>query len=145
MPTTRSDTWCDLPARPGTYVLLLQLDKSMDIRVGRRGRFKVPRGWYLYVGSARGAGGLRPRVRHHWQSPARPHWHIDFLRRVARPVQVMWRIGIARRECEWAATIAARREARMIAFKFGASDCNCPTHLYYFPRRPSDTSLTWAP
>ena len=131
----RSDSWRNLPPRPGTYALLLQLDKPASIRVGRLCRFKFPRGWYLYVGSARGAGGLRARVRHHWQSTTRLHWHIDFLRRVARPVQVRWQVGATRRECEWAAAIGAQPEARMVAFKFGASDCNCPTHLYYLPGR----------
>ncbi len=136
----RSDSWRDLPPSPGTYAILLQLGTPAHLSVGRLGRFEFPRGWYLYVGSARGAGGLRARVRHHWQSAARPHWHIDFLRQVARPVQVMWQIGAARRECEWAAAIGARPEARLVAFKFGASDCKCPTHLYYLPRRPSSAS-----
>ena len=36
--------------------------------------------WY-YVGSALEPGGLRVRIAHHARIAARPHWHIDYLRR----------------------------------------------------------------
>ncbi len=132
-----ANSWRALPAQPGTYALLLRLRHPVRVQVGRLGQFEFPRGWYIYVGSARGAGGLRARARHHWQSTARPHWHLDFLRGVARPVKIAWQNGAARRECRWARNLATRLDARMIVPKFGASDCHCPTHLYYCARRPN--------
>ncbi len=137
MPLVSSSSSPDgLPTLPGTYALLLRLDPEADIQVGKLGRFHFPRGWYVYVGSARGAGGLAARVRHHWGSAMPAHWHIDFLRRLARPIDIWWEIGSARRECEWAGTIGRSEGALLIAPGFGATDCSCISHLWYFRLRP---------
>ncbi len=66
---------------PGTYSLLLYLPRTRLIRVGKLGEFGFANGHYCYVGSAFGPGGLRARLRHHARPAARPHWHIDYLRR----------------------------------------------------------------
>ena len=55
----------ELPAMSGTYALLLRLDAAVQLAVGRLGDFTFPEGDYVYVGSARGPGGLRARVRRH--------------------------------------------------------------------------------
>lgn len=52
-------------AEPGTYALLLKLDKQERITVGKLGTFDLPAGYYLYVGSALGPGGLRARLTRH--------------------------------------------------------------------------------
>jgi Uri superfamily endonuclease len=52
-------------AELGTYALLLKLDKQERITVGRLGTFGFPAGYYLYVGSALGPGGLRARLARH--------------------------------------------------------------------------------
>jgi len=52
-------------AEPGTYALLLKLDKQERITVGRLGTFDFPAGYYLYVGSALGPGGLQARLARH--------------------------------------------------------------------------------
>ncbi len=126
----------ELPALPGTYALLVWLGEASQIQVGRLGCFEFPVGWYVYVGSARGAGGLAARVRHHWQPTPHPHWHIDFLRRVAFPVQVAWQLGSHRRECLWSSRLGTWPGARRPVAGFGASDCDCLAHLWYLTRRP---------
>ncbi len=132
--------WCsspdDLPPLPGTYLLLLRLDHTAEIQVGKLGNFRFPRGWYVYVGSARGAGGLPARLRRHWRGAAPAHWHVDFLRRHARPMLIRWQSGAARRECEWARAIGGCDGASVLAPGFGASDCGCVSHLWYFRLRP---------
>jgi len=46
----------------------------------RGGRvFAIPRGVYLYVGSARGFGGLKARVARHLRAVKKVHWHVDYL------------------------------------------------------------------
>ena len=67
----------DLPAAPGSYLLILHVAHPAAIVVGRFGKVAVASGWYLYTGSALGPGGLRGRLRHHLQPAPRPHWHID--------------------------------------------------------------------
>jgi len=68
-----------VPADPGVYVLLISVSDSVVIST-RSGRvFEVPRGVYLYVGSARGLGGLRARISRHLRKFKKPYWHIDYL------------------------------------------------------------------
>jgi len=41
----------------GTYILILTLNKSRKIYIGRLGEFTFEYGYYAYVGSALGPGG----------------------------------------------------------------------------------------
>ena len=50
----------NLPASPGIYVLHLFVPHPQSLMIGRLGQYSWPVGHYFYVGSARGAGGLRP-------------------------------------------------------------------------------------
>jgi len=121
----------------GTYALLLHLGASQTVRVGALGTFEFPLGWYLYVGSAHGPGGLAARLaRHQRTGGKRFHWHIDYLRAVATLVEIWTHAGPQRLECAWAAAAAALPGAQVIAPRFGASDCRCATHLLCFDRRP---------
>lgn len=127
----------DREPRSGTYALVIELDSPpVDLKVGRLGclRFHAP--FYLYVGSALGPGGLAARLRHHLGCPAQPHWHIDYLRAVAR-VRGIWMTRDERRmECGWADAATRIRGASPVP-GFGASDCRCVSHLVALPRAPS--------
>jgi len=125
-----------LPAEPGTYVLLLYLFGPFRIPVGRLGTFEVRAGFYLYVGSARGPGGLAARVARHLRHPKPLRWHVDFLRAYARPVGVWWAEEVERRECVWARVLARLPGASIPIPGFGASDCRCPAHLVHFVAVP---------
>ncbi len=120
----------------GTYVLVLCLKQPMTVQIGRLGIFSLPAGFYTYVGSAMGSGGLAARLGHHLKVSPRPHWHIDYLRQVA-PIQEIWFLEApARRECDWAALLGNLSGASVPIPRFGASDCHCSTHLYRFENRP---------
>jgi len=125
-------TMTDLPGLPGTYALLLHLDAPVPLTVGRLGSFTFPAGDYVYIGSARGPGGLRARVRRHARAGKRHHWHIDHLLGHARLAAVHAVVDADRRECAWAAALSRLPGAEVIAPRFGASDCRCPTHLVHF-------------
>ncbi|MCG3207013.1 MAG: hypothetical protein FOGNACKC_00613 [Anaerolineae bacterium] len=121
----------------GTYVLLLHLDNDSTITVGRLGTFDFPAGWYTYVGSAFGAGGLLGRIKHHLQPTDRPHWHIDYLRQLA-PVQEIWLSpDTERREADWVDLMVDIPGAVALVEGFGASDTTKETHLFYFDVKPS--------
>ncbi len=56
--------------------------KSRDIRVGKLGRLHFKRGYYAYVGSARGSGGHKRVARHFNVARGKNRtrkWHIDYL------------------------------------------------------------------
>jgi Uri superfamily endonuclease len=59
------------------------------LSVGRLGEFDLVPGFYAYVGSAFGLGGLRARIGHHPESTAEPHWHIDYLLKVETPIETL--------------------------------------------------------
>ncbi len=123
-----------LPASPGTYVLVLRSSRSRTVRVGRLGQLQLRPGYYLYVGSAFGPGGLRARIEHHCRRADRPHWHIDYLRRYTR-LEGVW-YCCRRCEHEWATAIGRLPGAAVAMPGFGSSDCRCQTHLFWFPEAP---------
>jgi hypothetical protein len=55
----------DMNLRPhrGTYALVLSLDSATTLRVGRRGAYRIEPGFYVYVGTAFGPGGVKARRR----------------------------------------------------------------------------------
>jgi len=125
--------------REGTYALLLRLDKPELIQVGRLGEFTFPAGWYVYVGSARGPGGLAARLARHRRRMAdgkRLRWHVDYLLERARLVEVWSVVSDQRLECEWARVFADAPGGEIPVPRFGSSDCHCPAHLIYFAAHP---------
>ena len=128
-----------LPKSPGTYAIVLKLEGARSIRVGRLGDFDFPAGYYLYLGSALGPGGLAGRLRRHLaqdKREGRPHWHVDYLRQLAS-VRSIWYIrGETRREHDWARFAAKLDGVSTPAPRFGASDCRCPSHLFHFATAP---------
>lgn len=103
--------------------------------MGRLGRFSFPRGYYVYLGSA--LSGLKPRISRHLRRPKVLRWHVDYLATMADIVEVWWRTGPERRECQWAALAADARGASLPVSGFGSSDCRCLSHLVHFASRPS--------
>lgn len=123
----------NLPAEPGTYVLLMRLAEPCRLTVGRLGTFELAAGWYAYVGSAHGPGGLTARVGRHLRRDKKPHWHVDALT-AAAPVQAVWlRASGERLECIWARRLAALQGVHTPVPGLGASDCRCRTHLFRIP------------
>lgn len=120
----------------GTYILLLRMATPRRLAIGRLGSFDFPAGWYAYVGSAFGSGGLRGRIQHHLRRVARPHWHIDSLRAAAPCEHIWFQAGNSRQEHAWASILGTMAGATLPAPRFGASDCNCPSHLFHFIECP---------
>ena len=120
----------------GSYVLIIESAASAHIEVGRLGRIDLRPGFYAYVGGALGPGGLRARIGRHLD-PARPvHWHIDYLKRATRIVEVWYAADSRRREHAWARALGERSDATIPMPRFGASDCRCAAHLFHFPTAP---------
>jgi len=128
----------DLPEHKGTYVLIASLPQMKRIEIGRLGRFDLIPGYYAYVGSAFGSGGLRARLGHHLESTADPHWHIDYLLRVAHPVEIWHTTADQKLEHQWAELLAKAPGFRIPIPRFGSSDYHRSrlSHLFYSKRRP---------
>jgi Uri superfamily endonuclease len=129
----------DLPEDKGTYILIASVAQMKRLEIGSLGAFDIVPGFYAYVGSAFGAGGLRARVGHHLESTAAPHWHIDYLLGIAEPVEVWFSTASQKLECHWAGLFEKASNFRTPIARFGSSDYHRSrsSHLFYTKRRPS--------
>jgi Uri superfamily endonuclease len=129
----------DLSEAKGTYVLIVSVAQMKRLEIGRLGTFDVVPGFYLYVGSAFGAGGLRARIGHHLKSTAASHWHIDYLLDVAEPVEVWFSTASQKLEHHWAGLLEKAPNFRIPIARFGSSDYNRSrtSHLFYTRHRPN--------
>lgn len=129
----------DLPLDKGTYVLIASVLRMKRIGIGQLGEFDIVPGFYAYVGSAFGSGGLRARIGHHSESAASPHWHIDYLLQVAEPVEVWYATASQKLEHDWADLLEKAPQFRIPIPRFGSSDYHRSrsSHLFYSKRRPT--------
>jgi Uri superfamily endonuclease len=123
------------PAR-GTYALILRIDSGLNLQVGKLGAFYFHAGFYVYIGSAMGSGGLGGRLKHHLAPIRNPHWHVDYLRQAARLEEVWCVKSDRRREHAWASALLSVPGAAVPVPRFGASDCSCTSHLFHFVLSP---------
>ena len=122
--------------KPGTYALVLQSAHSLSLEVGRWGKLSLKPGYYIYVGSAFGPGGVRARVSRHYRADKTKRWHIDFLREQTVPYCCWYSYSPDRLEHIWAQTIAWSKAVIMVE-GFGCSDCQCCSHLFYTKKSPT--------
>jgi len=118
----------------GTYTLLVEVAERTDIEVGALGTYTFEPGWYAYVGSATGTGGLS-RVDRHRELAAGVrdvrHWHVDYLLGDgAAAIDTVVRSSGVDAECAIAGAIDDESVPA-----FGCSDCNCGSHLFYSDNR----------
>jgi Uri superfamily endonuclease len=129
----------DLPEAKGTYILIASVAQMKRLEIGRLGAYDIVPGFYAYVGSAFGAGGLCARLGHHLESTASPHWHIDYLLGVAEPVEVWYTTANQKLERHWAELLEKAPHFRVPIPRFGCSDYHRSrsSHLFHSKRRPS--------
>ena len=77
----------ELSSLPGTYVLVVNLDRHRQITIGRRSTRQFQPGYYLYVGSAFGPGGLKARVGRHMRSEKKCDGTLTICYRTLPPVR----------------------------------------------------------
>ncbi len=103
--------------------------------MGKLARQRFPSGYYVYVGSAFGSGGLRARVGRHLRTRKARRWHIDYIRARMRVTDTWYTLDTEKQECQWAnilVSLGGQRPSK----GFGASDCNCESHLFHFEQLP---------
>lgn len=118
----------------GTYTLVVEVATATRARVGSLGEVEFPPGWYAYTGSALGPGGFERLARHREVARGERdvnHWHVDALLGLeASSVDVDVRSVGVDGEC----AVAGRTAGEPVA-GFGATDCDCDSHLRFSPRR----------
>ncbi|SNY43261.1 Uri superfamily endonuclease [Orenia metallireducens] len=121
-----------ITAEPGTYILILEAKEVQKVKVGKLGYFDIEKGYYAYVGSAFGSGGVHSRVRRHNKKYKKLYWHIDYLRKETELIEIWYAYGRERYEHKWAQLLESLESSSIPFAGFGSSDCDCPAHLFYF-------------
>lgn len=130
----------------GVYWLVLHNSKAQTIRIGALGDLAFEEGFYVYVGSAmmpknHTTNALFNRVIRHCRPKTmkKKHWHIDYL--MAATMVNLQRIYLLpshdHEECIWAEFVKTQADGQIS--RFGCSDCNCVSHLFYFQGEPFQT------
>jgi sugar fermentation stimulation protein A len=112
----------------------MRLDKNSRISIGKRPSQDFPRGFYCYVGS--GMKNLKQRIDRHLAREKRLRWHIDWFLTHAKILEVKKIESEKRLECAFSRELADLAEEPVMK-GFGASDCDCVTHLHYFKQNPT--------
>ena len=115
---------------PGSYILVLKNDAGASIKIGKWGWLDIDAGYYLYVGSAFGPGGVLARVSRHCRKAKTKRWHIDYLREFTCLKTIWYSHAPERLEHCWAKALEGVEETESIR-GFGCSDCNCESHLFF--------------
>ncbi len=116
----------------GCYCLIINLDKTSKIKIGKLGKINFNKGHYVYVGSAMNS--LTARINRHLSEEKKLHWHIDYLLKNenARISEVIYNVSGKKIECELSKGISQKSNGIK---DFGCSDCECESHLYFFKNR----------
>ena len=111
----------------GIYCLIINVKKSIQIKVGSLGKIKFSRGKYLYVGSAQ--RGIKKRIERHFKKRKKKFWHIDYLltNKNVEIEDVRYKKAKKDEECKVACFLNALEEPIK---GFGSSDCSCNSHLF---------------
>jgi Uri superfamily endonuclease len=78
------------------YLLIVSCDSSVHLPL-KAVDSVLPKGWYLYIGSANIRNPLRRIERHFKQSKAL-HWHVDYLTRMCNPSASLVAYGVSEDE-----------------------------------------------
>lgn len=124
-----------MKSEPGTYALIFRSQSTQEIQVGRWGLLSVAPGYYVYVGSAFGPGGVKARVVRHCNETKSKHWHVDYLREAVNPVGAWYCYCPKQLEHQWAKTLYEMENISAIK-GFGCSDCKCYSHLFAIASEP---------
>ena len=114
----------------GVYLLEIFLHKPKKIEVGALGLHTFPPGYYYYAGSAQ--KNLSARITRHYNVSKSAHWHVDYLLAEGHLQRHYTWPATKKGECRISEYLKDELDGKIIVDNFGASDCDCNSHLIYF-------------
>ena len=111
----------------GVYVLVIDVGKDIQEKIGCLRNIRFSKGTYAYVGSAQ--NNLEKRVTRHRSEKKTLFWHIDYLlnNEFTKVTKVFCKKAGKSEECKIANSL---NKTENIIPKFGCSDCKCESHLF---------------
>ncbi len=126
----------------GTYLIQLHSQKKQTIASGKFAGVAIEQGYYLYIGSALGPGGIKSRVGRHLKKDKPLKWHIDHLRQITRVSLICLTYQPQRLEDDWVGKLAENRNLSTPIKGFGATDTRHHSHLFYSAQRMTRDAIT---
>ena len=128
--------------RKGTYAALFALPRPTYFSaIGRAGRFLTvtsESGYFVYVGSAFGSGGVLAHIQNHARHATNILWHLDSVRAAMALAKIWFTFDSTKRECAWSNLLHNVLGGSVPVPGFGAAECDrCPAPFYHFVERPS--------
>ncbi|MEM3061511.1 MAG: GIY-YIG nuclease family protein [Candidatus Bathyarchaeia archaeon] len=125
----------------GVYTIVLMLEKSLRIKIGRLGLKNFREGFYAYVGSGlgRGSSSVLGRLRRHLKRGKKLFWHMDYLssHKGVKILEVFYAETDFKMECVLNNEIWKTLRRNFFIKGFGSSDCNCESHLTWIGNKIS--------
>lgn len=117
----------------GIYMVVVKLKENKNIKTGKLKYSQYESGYYVYAGSAKLH--LSKRIKRHKNKTKKSfHWHIDYLTAAAGEIKTFGIYTDHFSECDIADSLQGIGGIKIP--DFGSSDCNCPSHLYFFKDNP---------
>jgi Uri superfamily endonuclease len=110
----------------GSYVLLIELNQDINVKIGSLGNIFFKKGFYCYVGSA--FNSLEQRIQRHVRKDKKIHWHIDYFLNYGKIIDIFYKLSKTKNECNIAQKFNSKIQNIL---NFGCSDCKCESHLFY--------------
>jgi len=123
------------PEAPGLYALIIEVPSTIGAKIGSLGVKRFTAGCYVYLGSAKGPGGLAARISRHVSREKKLRWHIDYLLTSGASVHaVVYAEEHVRPECILTPLLEELGFTHPVE-GFGSSDCRrgCRSHLLKCP------------
>lgn len=124
----------ELLRHPGYYILVLEVPGRLEVNTRTNRRFVLDPGFYIYIGSARGPGGLIARVKRHFRRNKKLFWHIDHLttKQSVRIVAVYTLVDMVDPQRDYESLLSVKLSRLLEPVRgFGASDKpRDKAHLY---------------
>ena len=115
------------------YQLLIRLDNEKLIKIGSLGNFNFPEGYFIYTGSAK--RNFAYRIIRHIRKKKKYKWHIDYLLKHGRIIQIKKYKSQALSECNLNRITQKKYKGVDIIKGFGSSDCKCRSHLLFVGKK----------
>jgi sugar fermentation stimulation protein A len=123
----------------GSYLIVLECPEDVEIEVGSLGPIRFRSGFYVYSGS--GMRNLFKRIERHRRGRKKRHWHIDYITgkmRIKADLPIVFKERLECRLAQFAAELGGE-----VISGFGASDCQCQGHLFYYTDNPMIDDRLW--
>ncbi len=107
-----------------SYQLFIEVTKISEIQIGKLGCYTLPKGLYIYTGSAR--KNIDARINRHIQKEKKLKWHIDYIT-IHKDINIIKVLKSSIPECE----LNKKTLGVDIIPGFGSSDCKnrCISHF----------------